>query len=107
MRLSWGEPAGVGRWTSASAQASTGTARDGIVRCSLTVTDRAPRSTESLMGPKLVATVLAAVLAGAVPAAAATGYSVRTLHFDVLVGPGGVQHCDIVGDLYTPAEASP
>ena len=59
------------------------------------------------MGPKLVATVLAAVLAGAVPAAAATGYSVRTLHFDVLVGPGGVQHCDIVGDLYTPAEASP
>jgi ABC-2 type transport system ATP-binding protein len=44
------------------------------------------------------------------PTAAATGsavtYSVQTLHFSVVVGPGGAEHCDIVGDLYTPSDAS-
>ncbi|GDY28450.1 CocE/NonD family hydrolase [Gandjariella thermophila] len=34
------------------------------------------------------------------------GYTVRTLHFAVTVGPGGAQRCDIVGDLYTPGGAS-
>ncbi|WP_035129725.1 CocE/NonD family hydrolase [Conexibacter woesei] len=29
--------------------------------------------------------------------------SVRTLHFDTLVGPTNDTHCDVVGDLYTPA----
>ncbi|HET6876314.1 MAG TPA: CocE/NonD family hydrolase [Jatrophihabitans sp.] len=48
-----------------------------------------------------------ALTAGPQPAAAAPGYSVRTLHFEVHVGPHDSQTCDIVGDLYTPAAASP
>ena len=32
-------------------------------------------------------------------------YTVETLHFAVAVGPDGAQHCDIVGDLYTPSDA--
>src|SRR5919204_614314 len=55
-----------------------------------------------------------AVLAALVMLTADTGtaiattspYTIRTLHFDVVVGPGGTQHCDIVGDLYVPADAS-
>ncbi|WP_235079424.1 MULTISPECIES: CocE/NonD family hydrolase [Amycolatopsis] len=46
-------------------------------------------------------------MADATAGAGAGAYTVRTLHFDVLVGPGGVQRCDIVGDLYTPADAGP
>src|SRR5437763_554475 len=49
-----------------------------------------------------------AVLAGVVVApgvAADPAFTVRTMHFDVLAGPGAGQHCDIVGDLYTPASA--
>jgi predicted acyl esterase len=52
---------------------------------------------------------IAAVLAG-VPAAAARAdgppVSVRTLHFDTVVGPSRDTHCDVVGDLYTPSSAS-
>lgn len=54
-----------------------------------------------------------ALVAVAAPAAAATGtamdigYVVRTLHFAVSVGSDGTQHCDIVGDLYTPQDAGP
>jgi predicted acyl esterase len=33
--------------------------------------------------------------------------TVRTLHFDTVVGPADDTHCDIVGDLYTPATATP
>ncbi|WP_020659654.1 CocE/NonD family hydrolase [Amycolatopsis benzoatilytica] len=29
-----------------------------------------------------------------------------TLHFSVLAGPGGAESCDIVGDLYLPADAN-
>jgi ABC-2 type transport system ATP-binding protein len=54
----------------------------------------------------LAVTLLLAAHTGVAMAAAGT-YTVRTLHFDVLVGPGGAQHCDIVGDLYTPADAVP
>ena len=71
-----------------------------------------------------VPAALASALAAAVPAAAASvpgaaapvgaaavaaqaAYTVQTLHFAVTVGPGGAEHCDIVGDLYTPAGASP
>jgi hypothetical protein len=46
----------------------------------------------------------------AAPAVAATGgsaYTVETLHFDVVVGPGSAEHCDIVGDLYRPSDAGP
>jgi ABC-2 type transport system ATP-binding protein len=53
----------------------------------------------------LAVTLLLAAHTGVAMAAAGT-YTVRTLHFDVLVGPGGVRHCDIVGDLYTPADAA-
>jgi predicted acyl esterase len=53
----------------------------------------------------LAVTLLLAAHTGVAMAAAGT-YTVRTLHFDVLVGPDGVRHCDIVGDLYTPADAA-
>ncbi|NKQ52500.1 ABC transporter ATP-binding protein [Amycolatopsis sp. K13G38] len=58
---------------------------------------------------KLLTVIL--LLLGAAPAtataAAGQAYSVTTLHFSVLVGPGGVESCDIVGDLYLPADAGP
>lgn len=41
------------------------------------------------------------------PASTAPAYTVRSLHFKVQVGPDKSQTCDIVGDLYTPANASP
>jgi predicted acyl esterase len=40
------------------------------------------------------------------PAAHAAGYHVRTLHFNTVVGPNDDQHCDAIGDLYTPDGAS-
>src|SRR5260370_41946296 len=50
------------------------------------------------------------VAATSTPTAAATGsgvtYPLRTLHFAVVVGPGGAEHCDIVGDMYAPSDAS-
>jgi fermentation-respiration switch protein FrsA (DUF1100 family) len=50
------------------------------------------------------------LLADSATAVAATAqnvpYTVETLHFDVVVGPGGAEHCDIVGDLYTPSDAT-
>ncbi|TYL51530.1 prolyl oligopeptidase family serine peptidase [Nocardioides sp. BGMRC 2183] len=36
----------------------------------------------------------------------APGYTVRTLHFAVTVGPNDDQRCDVVGDLYLPRGAS-
>lgn len=55
---------------------------------------------------------LALLFAGsAATSSAAAGtniaYSVTTLHFAVTVGPNRNQACDIVGDLYTPADAGP
>jgi predicted acyl esterase len=63
----------------------------------------------------LASAVLAAGALGITGSAASPGhasaaqaaYSVQTLHFKVTVGPGGAEQCDIVGDLYTPAGASP
>src|SRR5256885_15195214 len=54
---------------------------------------------------RTLALLAAVALAGAVvvPAHADPAFTVRTMHFDVVVGPAGDQHCDIVGDLYTPA----
>lgn len=53
---------------------------------------------------------IAIVLAGVLPATgvAAEGppFSVRTLHFDTVVGANDDTHCDVVGDLYTPASAT-
>ncbi len=60
----------------------------------------------------LVPLILAASLAGLglAPAASAAGspkFTVKTLHFDVTVGPNDDTHCTIVGDLYKPRAASP
>ncbi len=64
------------------------------------------RITALLSTPVLLATAVTA--AGAGPASAAPDpFTVRTLHFAVLIGPNGDQACDIVGDLYTPAAATP
>ncbi|MCW3064125.1 MAG: transporter ATP-binding protein, partial [Solirubrobacterales bacterium] len=56
-------------------------------------------------GAALAAAVVAVALTGA-PSAQAAGFHKRTLHFDVVVGPNDDQHCDVVGDLYTPDGAS-
>jgi ABC-2 type transport system ATP-binding protein len=54
--------------------------------------------------------LLIAAALGVLPVAAASadgpGFTVRTLHFDTVVGPADDTHCDVVGDLYTPAGAS-
>jgi dienelactone hydrolase len=54
-----------------------------------------------LLVPGLLAPGL---LAGA--EAADPAYSVQTLHFSVLTGPADDTPCDIVGDVYVPADAS-
>jgi ABC-2 type transport system ATP-binding protein len=60
----------------------------------------------------LLAAALAASTAGlAVLSASTSSYAAgavtkKTLHFDVVVGPKNDTHCDIIGDLYTPAGAS-
>jgi predicted acyl esterase len=56
----------------------------------------------------LAATALTSAVAPE-PAGAAqsAGYTVRSLHFAVRVGPHRSQHCDIVGDLYAPRSATP
>jgi hypothetical protein len=41
------------------------------------------------------------------PASAEPGYTVKSLHFKVKVGPDKSKTCDVVGDLYTPTGASP
>ncbi|MCW2984615.1 MAG: transporter ATP-binding protein, partial [Conexibacter sp.] len=55
--------------------------------------------------------LLIATLAGALPATASAAdppaISVRTVHVDTVVGPANDTHCDVVGDLYTPATATP
>ena len=63
----------------------------------------------STRGTVLLISVAASLAGG--PAAAARAdapppISVRTLHFDTVVGPSGDTHCDVVGDLYTPASAT-
>ncbi|MGN6607394.1 MAG: CocE/NonD family hydrolase [Jatrophihabitans sp.] len=54
-----------------------------------------------------VALALAAAAVGGTPAAATAAYSVQTLHFAVATGADGSTPCDIIGDLYLPADASP
>ncbi len=62
--------------------------------------------------PALAASVLAllagllAAAAGTSPAAAAPAYTVQSLWFQVTVGPDDDRTCNIVGDLYLPADAS-
>lgn len=61
----------------------------------------------------LAALALLSTVFGTVGAAAATHpataipFTIRTLHFAVATGPDGGTHCDIIGDLYTPNDASP
>lgn len=58
--------------------------------------------------PALLVAFVTAITLGAAPVASADpAFTVRTMHFDVVVGPNGDQHCDIVGDLYTPAAGLP
>ena len=65
------------------------------------------RTVAAAVATALTATA-AAALVGAVPTSAATPkYTVRTLHFLVHTDPKGGTPCDIVGDLYTPRDASP
>jgi hypothetical protein len=54
---------------------------------------------------RTLALLAAVALAGSAVASAHAdpAFTVQTMHFDVVVGPAGDQHCDIVGDLYTPA----
>jgi ABC-2 type transport system ATP-binding protein len=60
----------------------------------------------------LIAAVPALLVAGALApatmarAAADAPYSVTTLHFKVTVGPKDDQTCDVVGDVYVPADAT-
>jgi predicted acyl esterase len=55
----------------------------------------------------LAALALVVGLLAAPATASAQGYSVRTLHFIVTVGPAGQeQQCNIIGDLYKPDDAS-
>ncbi|MEA2373737.1 MAG: hypothetical protein QOD53_200 [Thermoleophilaceae bacterium] len=49
---------------------------------------------------------LAALAVGATPAGA-VGFTTKTLHFDVTIGPAGDQHCDVIADLYKPDSATP
>jgi putative CocE/NonD family hydrolase len=61
------------------------------------------------MMPRALCLVLALALGlavGTASAAAAPTVSVKTLHFDTLVGPNNDTHCDVVGDLYTPSTAT-
>src|SRR5436305_12796833 len=53
----------------------------------------------------LVVALAAFAFAFAAPAFGA-GYTVKTLHWDVTVGPANDQHCDVIGDLYKPDAAS-
>ncbi len=55
----------------------------------------------------LLGGLLLAVLLILAPAAHAQSYTVRTLHFTVIIGPAGAQRqCNVVGDLYRPADAT-
>lgn len=59
--------------------------------------------------PAVAVLTLCSAIAATTGAAAAAGpgYTVRSLHFAVTVGPAGSRRqCDVVGDLYTPDGAS-
>jgi fermentation-respiration switch protein FrsA (DUF1100 family) len=60
-------------------------------------------------GPALAVLGIASAALFAVPqgAGAAATHTVTPLHFKVQIGPTGAETCDVIGDLYTPASASP
>lgn len=63
-----------------------------------------------LAAATVVAATAAPLVAGSGPAARAATpppYTAQILHFSVHVGPGGAQACDVLGELFTPAGASP
>ena len=64
------------------------------------------RRSRALAVGLLAAAATSSLAVPAVSSSASAAYTVQTLHFAVSVGPDGTQHCDIVGDLYTPAGAS-
>lgn len=53
----------------------------------------------------LLAATLAVGLAPAVRAASPASPTARLLHFEVHIGPGGTETCDVVGELFKPAGA--
>ncbi len=63
-------------------------------------------ATKKVLAASLTGLLALLLSVGGASAAAGT-YSVKTLHFDVVVGPNDDTHCDIIGDLYTPDSASP
>jgi ABC-2 type transport system ATP-binding protein len=53
------------------------------------------------------ATLAAAGIGAWLPGtAAADSFTVKTLHFDTVVGPNNDTHCDVIGDLYKPNDAT-
>ncbi|MGI9183812.1 MAG: CocE/NonD family hydrolase [Solirubrobacteraceae bacterium] len=55
----------------------------------------------------VVAVLVAGALAGLPAVAGAQSYTVKTLHFNVTAGPAGAERqCNIIGDLYKPADAT-
>jgi predicted acyl esterase len=69
-----------------------------------------PRPIRTLVLAALATSLLSTVgvvLSGAAPAAAAgLGYTTQILHFEVHIGPGRTQTCDVIGELFTPAGAT-
>src|SRR3954454_20806106 len=55
---------------------------------------------------RIVAATLALLALLAPAAARADTFTVKTLHFDTVVGPDNDTHCDVIGDLYTPSSAT-
>jgi len=55
----------------------------------------------------LLAALAVAIASASLPAtAAAESYTEQTLHFLVHVGPGAATTCNVIGDLYRPADAT-
>src|SRR4051794_39453904 len=55
---------------------------------------------------RIVAATLALLALLAPAAARADTFTVKTLHFDTVVGPNNDTHCDVIGDLYKPSSAT-
>jgi predicted acyl esterase len=55
---------------------------------------------------RIVAATLALLALLAPAVARADTFTVKTLHFDTVVGPNNDTHCDVIGDLYRPSSAT-
>ena len=68
---------------------------------------RRRRSKSLKVGLLAVVVAIPISVAASQPAHGDPAFTVTTLHFAVHVGPTGAQSCDVIGDLYLPADASP